>query len=221
VRARLLVVGLLAVGGLAVVGASCAVDDALTCGAACDPNGGVAMSTDASSGADGAMVTADGSSGGLMDGNPAPTDGAPKDTATADVPCTVTCPSSMTCMGAACYIVQGPVCSAAVLLPTTSGTFSGTVCVGVGTGTLTTTCASPISSQATFIRFPATGGPFAMTLSSLSGALQVQVGSCATGTCYTVPSGGSTASVPVLEGATVGIVSAGGCATFTFTYSVS
>ena len=98
------------------------------------------------------------------------------------------------------------------------GALSGTTCANTGSS-VTTTCTSPITAGATFIRFPGSGGAWTATIKATNGGLQVEVlGSCGgAGTCYSIASGASM-DISVPQNAAVVIVSTGTCSDYSITY---
>jgi hypothetical protein len=206
------------VAGWVVLGA-CAVDPALTAGPAGDagdepPPQSFDASFDAQADAPADAVVADATAKDVASKDQS----SPQDSSGSDAACTATCPSGTTCQGSTCVVTQGPPCTSAVSATASSGALSGTTCTNTGSS-ITTTCNSPITGGATFIRFPSSGGPFTGTFKATSGAIQVVVmGSCGgTPTCYSIASG-SSANVPIPEGATVAIVSAATCSDYSITY---
>ena len=133
-------------------------------------------------------------------------------------PCGVTCPSGTTCQGATCLVTQGAPCGSSVMAISPDGALSGTTCANAGSS-VTTTCSTPVTAGATFIRFPGSGGAWTATVKATNGGLQVEVLSACggTGTCYSIASG-SSMNVSVPQDAAVVIVSTGTCSDYAITY---
>lgn len=174
---------------------ACSVDSSLTCGVNCGDAAQDATVPDAPADSPGvdapkdAPVPIDATTdapGDAPSDAPVPTDGA----------CTTSCPTGTTCNGSFCQVPQGTACNAAISTAGSGGALDGTVCAGTGP-TVATTCTSPMTASATFVRFTSGGDPWNVTVKAVNGPLQIEVMSaCGTGiACYDLASGASTVIV--------------------------